>query len=237
MDNGIYNILSGQMGVFNNLNVVANNVANTNTYGYKTDMMLFQQYLTKDVHDVNAMPNDISTISDYKEGPVKVTNRSLDFSIYGQGFFMVQTPLGIRYTRNGHFSRNTDNVLVTTEGYPVLSMDGDQIVFQIDDGEPATTGDGSVYVGAEPRGVLGVVHFSNPKLLRKAENGLFISDIPSEISQQHKVVQGTLEESNVTPILEMNKLIELHRQSELSSSLMDGIYSVQKSAYRAFSKQ
>ena len=246
MDNSIYTVLAGNVGVFNNLTTIANNVANNNTYGYKADTSMFSQYITKDINDKNAMPNDFTTVSDFKEGALKVTNRPLDFAINGVGFFAVQTPLGVRYTRKGDFRLNNENILVTPEGYPVLSDGGDNIMFDINDREPLVSAEGIVYVynGAdrsnpEQRGTIGVFNFLNSKLLRKAGDNLFMSDIPGEIQENinYKIVQNAVEESNVNSIMEMNKLIQVQRQAEISTSLTDGIYSVYKNAYRVISKQ
>ncbi len=236
MDNSIYTLLAGEVGIFNNLNVVSKNVASANLVGYKKDQMLFKEYLTKDIKDANSMPNDISTLADLTQGNIRLTNRSFDLAINGNGFFMVQTPLGIRYTRNGHFTKDANNLMVTTQGYPVLSIDGNQIIFEDNDEEPEITSDGNLYIRGEQRGQIGVVNFENPKLLRKVGENLFISDLPAELSDSYSVKQGALEESNVSPITEITRLIELQRLLETSSSLIDGIYTMHKSAYKAMSK-
>ncbi len=243
MDNSIYSALAGQVGTFNNLNTVANNVANTNTYGYKNDVMVFDRYLTKDVHDNNTMPQDFSTVADDKNGPLKITQRPLDFAIIGQGMFIIQTPVGIRYTRNGNFQKNSDNILVTGQNYPVLSVDGNPVVFQENDDDMRVYQNGTVYAKGQndnefqARGQIGVVSFSNPKLLRKAGDNLMASDIEGEQSNNFSITQGALEESNVESILEMTRMIELQRKSEMTSSLIEGIYSVHRNAYKAITKQ
>ena len=243
MDNSIYSALAGQVGTFNNMNTVANNVSNANTSGYKSDTMVFNTYLTKDVHDNNTMPQDFSTVADDKTGAMHVTSRPLDVAISGQGMFIVQTPVGVRYTRNGNFQKNADNILVTAQNYPVLSIEGNQVVFQETDTDVRIYQNGAVYaIGPtdtqyQPRGVIGVAAFSNPKLLRKAGDNLMTSDVDGVESDSFTVTQGVLEDSNVEGIMEMTRMIELQRKAEMTSSLIEGIYSVHKTAYRAISKQ
>lgn len=243
MDNSIYSALAGQVGTFNNLNTVANNVANANTYGYKSDTMVFNRYLTKDVHDNNTMPQDFSTVADDKTGALKITNRPLDIAITGNGWFLIQTPVGIRYTRNGNFQKNADNNLVTAQNYPILSIDGNPIIFQETDDDVRIYQNGTVYAKGpndtefQQRGSIGVIAFSNPKLLRKAGDNLMASDIDGVQSDNFTLTQGALEESNVESINEMTRMIELQRKAEMTSSLIEGIYNVHKTAYRTISKQ
>src|SRR4051812_9350277 len=107
MDNNIYIMLSRQMTLFRDMDVTANNIANTNTTGYSAEHILFSSYLTKDVNrgDRNSMAfaHDVSTYRDTESGPMKVTGNDLDMAIQGDGYFTVETPLGTRYTRAGNF--------------------------------------------------------------------------------------------------------------------------------------
>lgn len=241
MDNAIYSITSGKLALENELSVITNNSANSGAAGYKADMLLLKQRTTQDVYDTNTMPYDSSTIIDYTPGSSKMTGRALDLAIQGDGFFVVNTPLGVRYTRAGNFTLNKDRALVTAQGYPVLSFAGDEIYLQDSSSEPIVQEDGSIYVMIDnirqELGVIGVVDFDNPKLLRKVGESLFISDAPPIIGQKYKVMQGMIEESNAEPILQMTKLMELQQHSTLLSSLANEIYSMRDNAYRAFGKQ
>ena len=247
MDNTIYNLTAAQVGNFENTAVISNNVANANTQGYKADTMMFSQYLTKDINDENTMPNDISTVVDSKEGALKITGRQLDFALSGDVFFTVQTPLGVRYTRNGIFSLNNQYQLVTSEGYNVLTQGGDVITFSDTDNDIMAIADGGLLArengsaNYQERGKLGIATFDDLKMLRKAgDNNFTVEDgivpqIPN--SSSYKVIQGAIEESNVVPITEITKLIEIQRRTENASSMISGVYGVHKEAYRTIAKQ
>ncbi len=246
MDNGIYSLLAGTVGEFNNINTIANNTANTNTAGYKNDTVLFQSYLNKDVLDDVAMPNDITNVINMKQGSVKQTGRMLDLFINGAGFFMVQTPSGVRYTRAGNFHLNNEYVLTTSNGYPVLSTNGDNITFASMDEKIMIDASGNIQVEVkqngdvatvEPRGSIGVVQFENPKLMRKSFDSLMATDQEPQEAINIRVLQGAIEESNVQPVLEMQRLIEVQRKFQGESNLINNTYKLQKTAYDVMAKQ
>ncbi len=246
MDNSIYTILASSVGGFDNLAVISNNVANSNTVGYKVDTAVFSQYITPDVSDTISMPNDFSVASNQQQGTFKTTSRRFDFAIGKDGFFAVQTPLGIRYTRRGEFMLDQDGVLVTHEGYPVLNNANTYITLAPEDKEPSVSAEGVIYVyngidrlTKEQRGTIGVFRFESPKFLRKTQDALFVADLagPPTINASPEIVQGSLEESNVNPITEISQLIEVQRNADISASLIEGIYGIYKNATKIMAKQ
>ncbi len=235
MDNSTYLALSKQVTSFNKLNVTANNVANANTAGFKKEQMVFDQFLTKDVKEKVAFPNDVTTTIDRSDGPLTPTGRALDISIVGDGFFMVKTPNGIRYTRNGNFHVNSESTLVDVKGNPVLSGDNQEIVFEEGDGAPVIAQNGTITVNGDDRGSIGVVEFANPHLLRKSPEGMMMSEVLHLVKEDPKIVQGMLEGSNVNSIEEMVKLTEIQKDAATTSGLINNFYDMQRNAYKVYS--
>jgi flagellar basal-body rod protein FlgF len=227
-------MLSNQIQSLKRLDVISNNVANANTTGFKADIELFEQFLVKDKHDKTAFVADKATISNLEQSPIKTTYRALDVAINGSGFFIIKTPLGTRYSRNGNFQVSNDGLLVNNQGYPVLSADGGEIVFQDDDTDPVIGDDGTVFVKDEERGVIGVVNFENPKLLRKLGNGLFQSEASSFPDPNSKIIQGALEDSNVNSVTQIAKLIETQREINLATNLMNDVFSLERTTFRSY---
>src|SRR6185437_11408288 len=120
MENATYVALSSQMALQRQMDVVANNLANASTPAFKGEEMLFSQYLVQPRGGSPlAFVEDSGTVRDLRQGPIAKTGNPLDLAIAGQGYFAVQTPLGARYTRNGHFQLDSQGQIVTSQGYPV----------------------------------------------------------------------------------------------------------------------
>ena len=237
MDNSIYVALTSQIATSNNVDITANNMANANSSGFKLDMLMMSEYNSPDVMENLTMPDDITTISNFETGSFKQTGRAFDVAINGEGFFMVQTPLGVRYTRKGSFIVNGENVLVNEKGEAILSQDGDPIIFEDGDSDIHINDKGIIFSREEERGTLGVVNFANLRLLRKTGNGNFNSDVPPVIAENYSILQGMLEESNTKPILEVTKLIDLQRRFSINSGIISDTYSMHRNAYRSITKQ
>ncbi len=236
MDGIAYIMATKQNASLKHLEVVANNIANANTTGFKQDSVLFDQYLVRDVKDKTAYGTYVGSTADVTDGGLKTTMRSLDVAIKGVGFFMVMTPLGVRYTRNGNFHLNEEKKLVNGGGYPVLTSDGQEIVFEEEDNAPIIGEDGSIYFGNAKRGTLGVIEFENPRALRKFGNGLFSSDVDGQQVDKPSVMQGVLEESNVKSVEQITKLIEINREVALSTNMINDYYTSQRSMFKSVSK-
>jgi flagellar basal-body rod protein FlgF len=246
MDNANYNFITSQIGTFNNTNNIANNVANINTPGYKEDKMVFEKYLTQDVNDKNTMPLDRATIVDIKPGSMKKTGRELDFAINGDAFFVVETPLGPRYTRSGNFTINSEYELTNPSGYRILGATGDPILFNQYDRIVMIDAEGIVYArntaqdNFNERGKLAIVSIEDPRALRKAGDGLFIVEGNVEIAQAnietYSMMQGFIEESNVVPITSMTKLVELQHKSAEAVNLTQQMENVNINLYKTLSK-
>ena len=237
MENATYTLLAGRVGTFNKLNVIANNIANSNTNGFRKDTMVFNQYVVKDIKGDNVMPYDVANTVDFTQGSLSITSRPLDVAISGRGLFMVETPLGVRYTRNGNFLLNNEGVLVNSNGYKVLTADGGEIAIDGNlDTAPFIASDGSIRLGEANFGTIGIVDFNNYQKMKKTLEGLLETDEVPQIAQPARVVQGMLESSNVNSITEMTDMIAVQRYVGMTSNLINDLHSQSINAYKKISK-
>lgn len=240
MDAAKYIAISRQGGTFKNLDVVANNVANANSAGFKADMAFYQ---SNKIAGASGAQVEMKVVSDLSQGPISDTGRPLDAAIDGEGFFVIQTPLGKRYTRAGNFRIDEQGQLVNPNGYPVQG-DGGAIIFNETDLSPEIREDGSIRVlvgkNKEERGTLSVVKFQDKAGLKKLGNSLFTSaEIPktADPEEDFRIVQGSIEGSNVNPVIEMTRMIEINRSAGRTSSFLNDINELQRRAISTIARQ
>jgi flagellar basal-body rod protein FlgF len=239
MENAFLIGLSRQMALRRELDVVANNVANINTTGFKADTMVFEEHLmpvARHDHFLGrdkrlSYVHDRATWHDLGQGPIKQTNNPLDVSVGGNGFLAVQTPRGERYTRNGSFQINAQGQLVTSEGYAVLG-DGGPIQFQPSDRDINIARDGTVSVPEGARGRLRVVTFADAQRLQKDSASTFAAPagVAPQAAESAQVSQGTIEESNVRGVVEMTRLIDVSRSYTQIATLLQQHGELRKSS-------
>ena len=227
MQNALLVGLSRQVALGRELDVVANNIANINTTGFKSDGSVFEEFIGRTARsDDVAMRDrrvsfvrDRATWVDLSQGSMERTGNPLDVAIDGKGMLAVQTPAGERYTRNGAMQINAAGQLVTGEGYQVLG-DAGPIVLQPTDHDISISADGTLSVreGANTsteslRGKLRMVGFDKPNLLQKVGANTFSK--PNNVNVQadtaSRFQQGSIEKSNVHSVLEMTRMIEVTR--------------------------
>ncbi len=228
--------LSRQMTLRRQLDVVANNIANINTTGFKAERTLFQEYLSPTAHEDNfsgrdrrvSFVQDRATMHDFAGGPVEPSKNPLDVAIDGNAFLEVQTPAGTRYTRDGSLQINNQGQLVTSSGFPVLGNNG-PIVFQQSDHDINISQDGTVTVleGTNRidsvRSKIRMVQFASPQQLVKEGSNLYSAGAGAnpQPSLTSKLNQGFIERSNVSSVTEMTRMIEVTRAyTELSNMLV-----------------
>lgn len=213
MENTTYIGLSRQTALRRAMDVVANNIANTNTPGFKAERLIFHEFMTNpQSKDRLSFVTDIGTARDLKSGPLTSTGNTFDLALADEGYFVIETPLGERYTRSGRFQLDGERQLVTSEGYPVLGQGG-PLTIPTDEGEIAIAADGTITTEDSNVGQIQVVTFDDQQELRKAASGLFIAPDgvqPQALDTVH-MVQGMVEESNVQPILEITRMMDIHR--------------------------
>ncbi|MET0155858.1 MAG: flagellar basal-body rod protein FlgF [Rickettsiales bacterium] len=214
-----YILTSRKIGLFNSLARLSDNIANAETAGYKRESNIFRSLVVSPPSGASAASQDFSIIRkvqrDFGQGPLKQTDRALDFALQGEGFFVVNTPLGERYTRAGNFVLDAGGRLVTKEGYPVSSEGGGDITFNPEDSDISVRENGGVYANGAERGVVRIVTFADLDALRRTGQGLYAADqSPGAPDPSTRMMQGMLESSNVDTVTETAKLIELSRSIE-----------------------
>ena len=228
MENTLLVGLSRQMALTHELDVIANNIANINTTGYKADNAMFEEYLMPRASDQSfsgqdrriRYVEDRASWIDMSQGAIQQTGNPLDVAISGSGYLVVQTPNGQqRYTRNGALSINASGQLVTDDGNQVIGDSG-PITFQSTDRDVTISRGGIITVrdgtgtADSPRGNLQLVNFAQPQLLQKDGGSTFEAPAgvtPDPAPANTYVVQGAIEKSNVNGVAAMARMIEITR--------------------------
>ncbi len=244
MENALLVGLARQTALERQLDVIANNIANVNTAGYKSDGSLFEEYLNTPAHEDNfvgidrrvSFVQDRGTFRDFKQGAVEETKNPLDVAVDGSAFLVVQTPAGERYTRDGGLHLNNQGQLVTVAGNPVLGTGG-AITFQPTDHDINITPDGTVTVVEgngrtdSIRGKLRLVSFADAQSLLKEGLNLFTAnDGAAQADTKSVVRQGFIERSNVNAVSEMSLMMEVTRAYTMVSSLLQQQHDLHKNA-------
>ncbi len=186
----------------------SNHLANVNTVGYKKEILSFDK----------VMKAKLTT--DHSDGDVRTTGNKLDLALRGNGFFKIQTPDGIKYTRNGNFTLNSDGLLTTHQGAPVMGGGGP---VTIDGNNVFINTSGDVYVDGEEIVRLDIADFNDREQLFKEGGNLYSykGNPQNEIvAEEVKIVQGGLETANLSTVFEMTKMIETQRMYETAQKMM-----------------
>lgn len=232
MNSGMYSAVSGNLAAMKRLDVVASNLANAATNGFKQDRLAFDSVLAGNLNPPAVSPAQTADPvllqermqTDFSAGALMQTGNPLDLALQGDGFFAVRTPEGIAYTRQGSFRLASDGTLVTANGYPVLSRAGDRpeegqpIVIDVagatGDSKPSIDNQGTITINGEPVGTVAIFDFPKPYQLNKAAGTFFVPAegvAPQAASPLTSVAQGALEQSNVNSISEMVQMVEASR--------------------------
>ena len=228
MDNVLYIGLSRQQVLQHEIDVISNNVANVDTTGFKVEGLMVQSDTDHTPVDPTSpmlsnvnFPLDAGVVRDFSQGELKTTGGALNLAIQGQGFFKISTANGERYTRDGAFTLNAQGQIVTAAGDPVES-DGGQIALDPLKGQPSISADGTVSQQGQVVGKISLVNFDSLSALSKEGNGLYANT--SNLQPQAataQIRQGMLEQSNVQPITQITRLIQVSRAYEQISQMMD----------------
>ncbi|KYZ76350.1 flagellar basal-body rod protein FlgG [Anaerosporomusa subterranea] len=225
MIKGIYTAASGMLAESIRTDATANNLANVNTAGFKKDAAVnksFADMLISRINDGPVQPvGSVGTgaevdeiVAIHTQGMMRHTGNPLDLAIEGQSYFAVETPAGVRYTRNGAFSRNSLGELTTADGHAVLAENGRLVV----NGSSVTVSEeGIVSVDGIEAGRLRLAEFNDEKRLIKEGSSLFQDTGAGQKQATGLVRQGTLEMSNVNAVSEMVNLINGYRAYEVNA--------------------
>ncbi|MBU2510921.1 flagellar basal-body rod protein FlgF [bacterium] len=240
----IYTLLSAMKGQERQIDAVANNLANVNTSGYKSDRVLFREYynemIGQDLESEEELFAHEEFISPYsrggtsfvkpdhvspsmQQGIFKDTDNPLDLALKSEGFFVVDSPYGERFTRNGQFYKDAEGYLTTSAGHKVLGKNGP---LKIEGKEFSVGKDGAVVVDGKEVGFFRIMNFDEPARLTKLGNSYWV---PSSTDQKPSIIdrpvihQGVLEGSNVDSVKEMVKMITVNRSYEASQKAMRSV--------------
>jgi len=231
MDSGLYAACAGLVARTQALDLAANNLANVNTTGYKAQLPTFQSVLANATSSVASSPiaravNDYGVLGDSRTNPLQGTldhtGSDLDFALQGDGWFAVQSGNKRLYTRNGNFHVDRNGRLVTADGMQVLGTQGP---ITVPPGKLFVSGNGTISVDGALAGQLQLVGFAAGSSLTPAGSSYFSAPSGSEASSTARVEQGSLENSNVSPILAAVDLVSLQRHADLLQQALTAIHS------------
>jgi flagellar basal-body rod protein FlgF len=212
MESTINVALARQMAVKDQMSVMANNIANMSTGGYKAERLLFKRFVAHTVggEGINFV-GKVSLHRDSRNGPITRTSNQLDIALKGHGFLTVQTPQGIRYSRNGHLGLNDKGELISSAGHQVLDRGQRPIVINDTTQNITIAKDGTITADGNAVGRINVVKFDNIQALKRNGGSFFRSDVQPVPDDSTEVLQGHVEGSNVQPVLEMTQFMSAAR--------------------------
>ena len=223
MDNATYTALTRQSGLLREMRAVANNIANASTTGYRSEGVIFSEYIEELGPGAASLSMAAARVRETlpSQGGLATTGGPFDLAIQGDGCFMVQAPGGQRLPRAGSFTPNENGDLVTMEGYPVLDAGGAPVFVPQGTGPVAIAADGTMSADGVPIGQIGIFMPMDMAGMVREDGVRFRADAGTEPALNGKMLQGFLEESNVDPILQVSRMIEVQRAYELGQSFID----------------
>lgn len=191
--------------------IISNNLSNSQTVGFKRDIPIFRGVLPHQQNFINYLFKSEKAMS-FGQGEFQKTGNEFDLAIDGEGFFKLNTPMGIRYTRAGNFKLDPLKTLTNNDGFPVIGKNG---VIKVEGGKIIVETDGTVKVDGNIIDKIDLVSFKDLKAIKKEGNNLFsVENQEERVVEEPKILQGFLESSNVNPIEEMIELMEAFRTFE-----------------------
>lgn len=222
MNNASYTTLTRQSGLLNELQVIAHNIANQSTVGYRQEGLVFGEYV-KAVDGGNSLSMATANIhkTSLLQGQLTQTNGKFDLAIEGSGFFLINTPDGERLTRAGNFVTAGNGRLVTQDGFAVLDVGRAEILIPRQAQNVNIAADGTISSGGKPIAEIGLFRPINPVDLRHKDGVMFAAENGVETIEKANVLHGFLEGSNVSPISQITRMIEVQRAYEMGQKFND----------------
>lgn len=222
MDATGYITLSRQSGLLREFQVIANNIANSATTGYRQEGLVFSEYVRGDGHgDSISMAVARTRATSMVQGALTRTDARLDLAIEGDGFFMVETPQGQRLTRAGAFASSAAGNLVTPDGFRVLDAGGAPLFIPPDARDLSISADGTLSAQGRDLGQIGLFMPADGTQMTREDGVLFAPQGEVAPIFTARVLQGFLESANVDPVGQMARMIEVQRGYELGQKLLD----------------
>ena len=235
MDNTLYIGLAAQSALKRQLDVLAHNVANVNTTAYNKEKVLFKEYLMDIGGESVSTGGKFSTVLDYgtvrdlEEGSFSPTGNPLDIAISGRAYLSTLTEAGeVQYTRNGRMTINDQNQLSTLDGRPILSEDNVPIIINPDDTGLKFTEAGALSSAQRPIAQIGLFTFDNERSMTRIGNSSYTTEQDPLVATNYKIVQGSIENSNVNVVQAMTELIDISRKYESLSRSMGKLQDMRK---------
>jgi flagellar basal-body rod protein FlgF len=227
MENSLLVSLSQQLAAYRSMDVIANNIANVSTPGFRREEQTFQEYVAHlappegqaGIQDVSFVQEG-GIVRDMSQGPRQATGAPLDLAIEGDGYFVVKTPAGDRYTRNGHFTLDADGQIVDDAGDAVQG-DGGTISISTDDGDIHFGPDGTISGKNGQIGKIRIVTFAHETALAKQGANLYAAAEQPTAAAGFTLTQGMLEASNVQPVVEISRMIDVMRAYQATATLTE----------------
>ncbi len=222
MQPGLYVSLSSQVALERRLTTIADNVANAGTVGFRATGVKFEDLVTGMGKGSMSFVSTGETYLSTKSGGMKETGNPLDMAIKGDAWFGIQTPQGMVMTRDGRFTIQPDGMLVSIEGYPVVDAGGAELLLDPQAGTPVVASDGTIRQNGNLVGGVGLFQFTpGVDFVRYGNSGVVPPTQPQPILDDPDVgiMQGFVENSNVDPVLEMTRLIQVQRAFENMAAL------------------
>ncbi len=231
MNNALYVGLSRQMTLKREMDVIANNIANSDTTGFKVESIMLREDVEQPTLKASAgssppekitFVHDAGVARDFAQGPLRQTGGTFDLGLTGDGFFQVQTANGNRLTRDGRFNTNAQGQLVDKTGNPVLSNGGQPIRLDPTKSAPQIAHDGTISQDGVIAGKVGVFSVPDRNALGKEGGGLFDPTGQTPVADPKTTIQqGMIENANVDAIQQMTRMIAVSRAYEQVSNMMN----------------
>lgn len=221
MDAAGYTTLNRQSGLMREMGIVANNIANSSTTGFRREGVVFSEYVVALDQDPSlSMAYASGRNVDLSQSTLSQTGGQFDMAIQGEGFFLIETPQGERLTRAGSFTPSAEGELVTPDGYRLLDAGGAPVFVPPDAKGVALAADGTLSTNGQPIAQVGLWQPTDPLALRHQTGTLFDGG-ELEPAEGAAILQGMLEDSNVEPVSEIARMIEVQRSYELGQKFLD----------------
>ena len=223
MQDSLYVALSSQIALERRLDTIADNVANASTIGFRATGVKFEDVVSGTGPRSVSFASSGNTYLSGAHGALTETGNPFDFAVQGDAWFAIDTPAGTVMTRDGRFSMNENGELMSIEGYPVLDSGGAPIQLDPRNGPPKAGADGSLRQNDQLVGAIGLYNFDpGENFVRYGNSGIIPARTPEPVTDRSDIgiAQGFVEESNVNPVLEMTRLIQVQRAFENTAALM-----------------
>lgn len=223
MDNVVYTTVARQRGLTREMQTIANNIANASTTGFRRESVIFSEHVKKldEAGTILSMASANGRQIHMDQGVTTATGGTYDFAIEGEGFFMVQTPEGPALTRAGAFSPNTEGELTNPDGMALLDEGGAPVVVPIGARDVRLAADGTLSADGAPVARIGLQRPVDATQLSRRGAMLILSPGGTEPVEEPKILQGFLEQSNVNPITEVARMIDVQRAYEAGQTFLD----------------